>query len=187
MERLAGGDTGTDIPATHQSDEIGAMARAVEVFKQALIANKEAEARAKDEAMAKVRRAGEVEALTQAFERDVDAVIGALGAASAKMEETARSMTSIAEQTSVESAHLASADEHTSSNVQAVAAATEEVSASIRDIARQVAQSSTIAAKAVEGAKRTDQIVQGSQQAPARSARSSPSSKASPPKPIFSR
>jgi HAMP domain-containing protein len=47
MERLAGGDTGTDIPATHQSDEIGAMARAVEVFKQALIANKEAKARAR--------------------------------------------------------------------------------------------------------------------------------------------
>ncbi|TAX01948.1 methyl-accepting chemotaxis protein (plasmid) [Rhizobium leguminosarum] len=40
MRRLAEGDTGSDIPFAGRADEIGSMAAAVEVFRQAAIANK---------------------------------------------------------------------------------------------------------------------------------------------------
>jgi methyl-accepting chemotaxis protein len=160
MGRLADGDTATAIPATDQKDEIGAMARAVEVFKQALIANKAADARAIEEARAKAERSRRIDDITQTFEGDIDRLTRALSEASGKMEQTARTMTGVAEQTNSQSATLANAAEQTSSNVQAVAAATEEVSASIRDIATQVRQSSHIAGKAVEDARKTDSIVQ---------------------------
>ncbi len=159
MGRLAGGETRVEIPATRQTDEIGAMARAVEVFKEAIIAKEEADRRAKEEVEAKAERGRRIDALTQAFERDVDALTQSLSQASGTMEQTARNMTAVAEQTNTQSVHLANAADVTSSNVQAVAAATEEVAASIREIAEQVRQSSRIAARAVEDAQRTDEIV----------------------------
>ena len=160
MSRLADGDTAVTIPATAQKDEVGAMARAVEVFKEALVAKQEADLQAEQEARAKAERVRRIEQLTQGFERDVDTLTKALSEASGRMEETARSMTAVAEKTNSQSVNLANAAELTSSNVQAVAAATEEVSASIRDIAAQVKQSSHIAAKAVDDARKTDTIVQ---------------------------
>jgi methyl-accepting chemotaxis protein len=160
MSRLADGDTTVQIPAAEQKDEIGEMARTVEVFKDALIAKREADARAQDEARAKAERARRIEGLTHAFEQNVNTLTGALSSASSTMEQTARAMSGVAEQTNVQSLNLASTAEQTSANVQAVAAATEEVSASIRDIAHQVTQSSRIATKAVADAQKTDRIVQ---------------------------
>lgn len=160
MGRLADGDTAAEIPATEHKDEIGSMARTVEVFKEALIANREAHEQSRQEAEAKALRGQQIDALTKSFEKDVEALTRALSEASGRMEQTAKSMTAVAEQTNDRSAKLATAADQTSTNVQAVAAATEEVSASIREIAGQVAQSSKIAAKAVEDAKRTDVIVQ---------------------------
>jgi len=160
MRRLADGDTTVDIPAAERRDEIGAMARTVEVFKEALIEKRDADARALEEHRAKEERARRIETLTQSFEQNVGTLTGALSTASSTMEATARAMTGVAEQTNVQSLHLASTAEQTSANVQAVAAATEEVSASIRDIAQQVKQSSRIATRAVADAHKTDRIVQ---------------------------
>ncbi|MBQ0818781.1 methyl-accepting chemotaxis protein, partial [Microvirga sp. HBU67558] len=80
--------------------------------------------------------------------------------AATEMEATAQSMTSIAGQTTSQSLAVASVAQQTSANVQTVAAATEELSISIRGIASQVAQSSQIAERAVEGAQRTNGTVQ---------------------------
>jgi methyl-accepting chemotaxis protein len=160
MMKLAEGDTGVSIPATAKRDEIGDMARAVEVFKQALIAKAAADEHALAEVREKAERAQRIETLTHGFEQNVDALTRALSKASGDMESTARSMTAVAEQTNAQSLHLASAAEQTSANVQAVAAATEEVSASIREIAGQVTQSSQIAGRAVSDARKTNTIVQ---------------------------
>ncbi len=160
MGRLADGDTSVDVPAVEQKDEIGAMARTVEVFKAALISKRDADVRAREETDAKSARTRRIEALMQSFEQNVNTLTGALTSASSTMENTARDMAGVADQTNVQSMNLASTAEQTSSNVQAVAAATEEVSASIRDIAHQVTQSSRIAARAVADAEKTDKIVQ---------------------------
>jgi methyl-accepting chemotaxis protein len=160
MARLADGDTDVQVPATDRNDEIGSMAGTVEVFKTALIAKRQADERAQEEQRTRAERARKREALTQTFEQNVGALTGALSSASSTMETTAKVMTGVAEQTNVQSLHLASSAEQTSANVQAVAAATEEVSASIRDIAHQVTQSSRIAARAVADAAKTDKIVQ---------------------------
>ncbi|MEZ0167446.1 methyl-accepting chemotaxis protein [Microvirga sp. TS319] len=160
MGVLASGDTSAEIPARSRTDEIGRMAAAVQVFKEAMIAKTAADQAAALEAGAKMRRAAVLDALTQRFESKVSALTQGLSAAATEMEATAQSMTSVADQTTSQLVSVASAAEQTSANVQTVAAATEELSISIREIASQVGQSSRIAEQAVSDARRTNETVQ---------------------------
>ncbi|WP_445501148.1 methyl-accepting chemotaxis protein [Microvirga sp. G4-2] len=160
MGTLASGDTDVAVPAVKRSDEIGAMARAVQVFKEALIAKKKADEAAAVEADAKIRRAQMLDDLTRHFETKVSSLTQGLSSAATQMEATAQSMTSVADQTTQQSMTVSSAAQQTSANVQTVAAATEELSISIREIATQVGQSSQVAERAVQGTQRTNETVQ---------------------------
>ncbi|MBS7454075.1 methyl-accepting chemotaxis protein, partial [Microvirga sp. 3-52] len=160
MRALASGDLGVTIDGTSRRDEIGVMAGSVQVFKDALLAKKQADEAAALEADARMRRAEVLDQLTKRFELNVSALTQGLSAAATEMEATAQTMTSIAGQTTQQSVTVSSAAQQTSSNVQTVAAATEELSISIREIASQVSQSSQIAERAVQGARRTDAAVQ---------------------------
>ncbi len=160
MKTLAQGETNIEVADTDRVDEIGAMAGAVQVFKDALIAKRQADEGAAAEADAKMRRAQMLDQLTRQFEANVSVLTASLSAAATEMEATARSMTSVADQTTHQSASVASAAGQTSANVQTVAAATEELSISIREIAEQVGQSSRIAEQAVSDAQRTNETVQ---------------------------
>ncbi len=160
MNGLAAGDLDVTVSGTHRRDEIGAMARAVHVFKDALIAKRDADALAAAEADAKLRRAQILDQLTKTFEANVSLLTQGVSSAATQMEATAQSMAAIASQTNDETVTVASAAEQTSANVQTVAAATEEMSISIREIASQVGQSSRIAEQAVADAQRTNETVQ---------------------------
>ncbi|SCY43645.1 methyl-accepting chemotaxis protein [Microvirga guangxiensis] len=160
MKTLAQGDTTVKVTDMERVDEIGAMAGAVQIFKDALIAKKEADEAAAVEADAKMRRAQMLDQLTKQFEANVSVLTGGLSTAATQMETTAQSMTAVADQTTNQSVSVASAAEQTSANVQTVAAATEELSISIREIASQVGQSSRIAEQAVVDAQRTNETVQ---------------------------
>jgi methyl-accepting chemotaxis protein len=160
MRALASGDLSVTIEGTARQDEIGQMAGSMQVFKDALIAKKQADEAAAREADARMRRAELLDQLTKRFEMNVSALTQGLSSAATEMEATAQSMTSIAGQTTQQSVTVSSAAQQTSANVQTVAAATEELSISIREIASQVAQSSQIADRAVQGARRTDAAVQ---------------------------
>jgi len=160
MKVLADGNTSVEVTDKDRSDEIGGMAAAVQVFKDALIAKKQADEAAALEADAKMRRAELLDQITRRFESNVSALTQGLSSAATEMEATAQTMTAVASQTTQQSVTVSSAAQQTSANVQTVAAATEELSISIREIASQVAQSSQIADRAVQGARRTDAAVQ---------------------------
>jgi methyl-accepting chemotaxis protein len=155
MTQLADGDVAGEIPGAERSDEIGAMAAAVQVFKDNMIRADRLAAEKQAENDGKMRRAQALDDLTRAFEAKVTELVGGLSRASATMESTAQSMTSTAAQTNSQAAVVAAASEQTSSNVQTVASATEELTSSIAEIGRQVAQSTEIAARAVDNARRT--------------------------------
>ncbi|KJC47726.1 chemotaxis protein [Bradyrhizobium sp. LTSP849] len=155
MSRLANGDVTEAIPGAARSDEIGAMAAAVTVFKDNMIRADRLAAEKQAENDGKMRRAQMLDELTRAFEAKVTELVGGLSQASSTMESTAQSMTSTAAQTNSQAAVVAAASEQTSTNVQTVASATEELTSSIAEIGRQVAQSSEIAARAVDNARRT--------------------------------
>ncbi|KLK93108.1 hypothetical protein AA309_11160 [Microvirga vignae] len=160
MDLLARGDLGAQIPFRGQKTELGTIADAVQVFKDALVAKKEADEAAALEADAKMRRAQLLDDLTRRFEANVSALTRGLSSAATEMEATAQSMTAIADQTTGQSVTVASAAQQMSANVQTVAAATEELSISIREIASQASQSSHIAERAVADAQRTNETVQ---------------------------
>ncbi|WP_426434125.1 methyl-accepting chemotaxis protein [Bradyrhizobium genosp. P] len=155
MSRLAAGDVAEAIPGAARHDEIGAMAAAVQVFKDNRIEADRLASEKEAESDVKMRRARVLDDLTRAFEMKVTELVGGLSAASSVMEQTAQSMSSTAAMTNRQASIVAAASEQTSTNVQTVASATEELTSSISEIARQVSTSTEIAARAVDHARRT--------------------------------
>ena len=168
MRVLASGDKTVAIPFLKRKDEVGAMAAAVEVFKESMIAQDQLAARQAAEQAAKERRAVEVERLVAGFDQVISGVLGGVASASTELSRTAESMAVLAEQTNQQATASAAAAEQASSNVQAVASATEEMTSSIQEISRQVSRSHDIAAKAVEEAHQTTDSVRHLAEAAAR-------------------
>jgi methyl-accepting chemotaxis protein len=160
MAELAGGEVATEIPDQHRRDEIGAMAKTVQVFKDAMISARRLSDETAAAGKAQEQRSRNVDALAHDFETAIGRLAGALAASAQEMQATAAAMQTTADQTDQRSASVAVAAEQTSMNVQTVAAATEQLAASVREISHQVAQSAQIAGKAVEEARHTDATVQ---------------------------
>ncbi|MGY0715063.1 methyl-accepting chemotaxis protein [Azospirillum argentinense] len=161
MRRLAGGDKTTVIPFANRGDEIGAMATAVQVFKDGLIEADRLAAEQAAEQAAKLRRTEAVERLIASFEEQVADALRNVAAAATELDTTAQSMAATARQTNDQAANAAAAAEQTSANVQTVASAAEEMSSSIGEIGSQVTRSTGIAGQAVQEAGRTTDSVRG--------------------------
>ena len=160
MKRLADNDLSVAIPDQDRLDEVGIMAKTVEVFKKNAIERRQMEDREKTEQAARLKRIQVVETLTADFDKSVSGVLDLVVKSSADQQHSAQSISAGAKQASVELATLASASEQTSANVQTVATATEELSASISEISRQVSQAAQVSHTASEEAARTNQLVQ---------------------------
>ncbi|WP_246337593.1 HAMP domain-containing methyl-accepting chemotaxis protein [Azospirillum oleiclasticum] len=157
MGRLAGGDLSADIPALGQRDEIGRMAEAVAVFKDAAIENCRLVAeqeRLKEEAEREKRRV--MNELANNFEAGMKTVVQTVSATAAQLQSNAQSMSAIAEETSRQSTAVAASTEQASANVQTVASASEELAASISEISRQVSDAATISKSAMSEAEQTN-------------------------------
>ncbi len=158
MAELASGKFDMVLPGLQRRDEVGAMARAVELFKQnaaerARLETAEREAASRAAATA---RASEMHKLAEGFEAAVGDIVGTVTSASRALETAAQSLTRNAESTQQLSGAVAAASEQASANVQTVASATEEMTSSVNEISRQVHESSRIAGEAVKQAERTD-------------------------------
>ena len=147
MGSLAEGRLDTPIPARDRQDELGAMARALEVFRDGM---REAAALRTRQAVqaqeAEAARRAALRALADGFEARVGQLVGQVAEAATGLRATASTMEGTAQQTTGQSATVASAAEQASVNVQTVAVAAEQLSVSTTEISRQVAQSATIAA-----------------------------------------
>jgi methyl-accepting chemotaxis protein len=161
MQTLADGQLEAEIPGGDRRDEIGAMAKTVQVFKDNAVRIRGLE---KVEAEAQQRVAAERQAtmnsIASNFESSVNGIVRSVAASAAGMQSTAESMTASASDASARAATVGSASERASTNVGTVAAAAEELSSSVAEIARQVNQSNEIASKAVGDAERTNATVQ---------------------------
>jgi methyl-accepting chemotaxis protein len=159
MRRLAARDLSTAIPAQDRTDEIGQMARAVQVFKDGLIAAQRMESEQAAERTVKEERAARLDQIVAAFDVTTRDVVGSLQTGSTELEATARAMTGSADRTNQQASAVASAAEQAGAGAQTVAAATEELTASINEISRQVAESARMTGLAVKDAQRTNTIV----------------------------
>ena len=159
MRLLAARDMSAVIEGLGRRDEIGAMADAVQVFKDNMIRADGLAASQAEDRQNKERRAAHLDVLVGSFEGRVGQTVGALAGASSEMETTARAMTAAATQTNQQAAAVAAAAHQTSLGVQTVASAAEQLTASIGEITRQVTQSARITERAVEDTRRTDAVV----------------------------
>jgi methyl-accepting chemotaxis protein len=162
MGALTNGDLKVDVTGSERGDEVGAVAKAVVVFKDSMI---EAERLRSEQEVTKQRNDSERRQsmldLADSFESSVGGVVNGVTSAATQLQSTAQSMAATAEQTSRQSTVVSAASEETTRNVQTVASATEELSASISEITSQVTESSRIVGEAVEQANDTDHKVQG--------------------------
>jgi len=161
MGRLADRDLAVSVGGTDRGDEIGAMARTVQVFKDGLI-KADSLSREKTAAeAARVERVANMDRLIVVFDATAAAALRTVAAAASELDRTARGMTDMARRTNDQASVVASAAEQTSANVQTVAAATEEMTSAIREIGEQVTRSTSIADRAVAEAGKTDATVRG--------------------------
>jgi methyl-accepting chemotaxis protein len=139
MSDLAAGELDAEIPSRADAGEIGAMAGAVQVFKDNALTVRRLEAeRQQAEAAADAARQAARRRLAQDFETGIGGVIDQVAAAAARMEGSAKGLSGNAGRSSDMAAAASGATQDASANVQTVAAATEELAASVNEISRQV-------------------------------------------------
>ena len=168
MKALGDGDLTAEVQHQGEKTEIGAMADALQVFKEALIAKKAADEAAAADAEAKIQRGHRVDQITRNFETLIGEMVDSLSSSSTELEAAANTLTMTAETTGKTSGSAATASQEVSSNVQSVAIATEEITSSVAEIGRQVQESSRIANEAVRQAQKTDTSIAQLSQAAAR-------------------
>ena len=150
MRRLADGDADVEIPAQGRRDEIGAMAGAVQVFKDNLVRARRLEAETAEARLAaEEQRRRATWSLADSFEAAVGGIVGTVSSSSAQLQATAQTLSATASQTAARSGTVASASQEAAANVGTVAAAAEELGASVQEIGRQVAGSALLAQAAV--------------------------------------
>jgi methyl-accepting chemotaxis protein len=160
MMALAGNDLKANVPGIDRRDEVGDMARTVEVFKKngLEVERMRAEQLVTEKRNAEQRKA-DMYKLADDFEGAVGEIIETVSSASTELEASAGSLTKTAARAQEITTTVAAASEEASTNVQSVASATEELSSSVNEISRQVQDSARIANEAVDQARKTNERV----------------------------
>ena len=159
MQTLTKGDTAVAIEGRERGDEIGDMARTVEVFAANMRRTEELQDRERAEIATREERRQALAHLTADFAGDVDRSLKTVDGALAGVDDIVKSMATIATRTGEQSATVASAAEETSINVQTVASAVKELSASVREIGGRASDGARMAEGAVaETARASEQV-----------------------------
>ncbi|NMN60745.1 methyl-accepting chemotaxis protein [Xanthobacter sp. SG618] len=160
MGKIAGGALDTDVPNRETKNEIGDIARTLEVFRDGLADNERlrVEQKRKEEEMAQ-QLVAERASIANSFQSRMGALAERFSGSSGEVADAARNLSATAEETSRQAQSVTLAAEGASDNVQTVAASAEELSASIREMSDQVSNSAVIARSAAEEAERTNENI----------------------------
>ncbi|CAH2602103.1 HAMP domain-containing protein [Rhodovastum atsumiense] len=168
MKALAGKDLTTRIPATGQRDEVGEMARAVQVFKESMIRTAELVAAQEAERGTKERRQAAIDRHTQEFGTAISGVMAALAGSGENMRKAAVKMTEASRSVNEEACSTAEGARQTAQQLTSVAAAIEELTSSVAEISRQVTSASQVAREAVKRADASQATMRGLSEATTR-------------------
>jgi methyl-accepting chemotaxis protein len=162
MQSLAAGELDDAIPGGESRDEIGRMARAVEVFRENALAVRrmEQEAAAQHD-VAEADRQRMMSELASRFEQGMQGVITGVGGRAEEMGRSAEDLARVAERGRGLAEAVATRAEQASINVQTVASATQQLAGSIREISTQVQRSVTVSSRATGETQRTSELISG--------------------------
>jgi methyl-accepting chemotaxis protein len=144
IKQVAEGAENVVVPDINRADEIGALARAIQIFQEAMDRNRNLNSRVLLDSEAREERTRRIETSVEAFREAIGGVLRAVIDNASAMRDTALSITKVASDASGRAIAAASVTEQASSNVNAVAGAAEELSASVQEIGRQVRQSAGV-------------------------------------------
>jgi methyl-accepting chemotaxis protein len=158
-EKVAAGDITLTVPYGERQDEVGALARSISVFQEAMRRNVELTKTVTSEAEAKSQRQDAIAAEIGRFGTEIEASLAELGRLFEHMLNASSQLTEAADHASAKSAGAGKASDEASAYVGDIASAAEELAASVVEIDRQVAQSNSVTTNAVnEAARTTDEV-----------------------------
>ena len=141
IKQVADGAENVTVPHIERADEIGALARAIQIFQDAMGRNRKLASQVSQDSAAREQRARHIEQSVEAFREAIGAIMRGLSDNAGVMRETAQTITRVTADASNRAGTAANATKQASHNVTAVAGAAEELSASVEEIGRQVRQS----------------------------------------------
>jgi methyl-accepting chemotaxis protein len=168
MGRLADGDTNVAPPGVNRSDEIGAMSRTVEIFRDAAIEKRRLEADASAEATERAARQARIDAMIRDFRAEVERMLAGVADQTAKMQGTAQRLNQAADQSQRQALSASGASSEASENVSTVAASAEELAASVTEIAMRVQKTVEIVGTASDQASVSNERIASLAQSAAR-------------------
>ncbi len=162
MHEIVDGNISLSIPYISKDNEIGEMAKSIQVFKDN--ANKVAklieEQKEQEKKSSEERRNTRLE-LADNFEKNVKGVVDIVASAAVQMEAASKSVSKNAESSKIKLSVLSTQINSTSSNIQMVSGATSELSSAINEISSQIAKATVITSSAVQDAEKADSTAQG--------------------------
>jgi methyl-accepting chemotaxis protein len=161
MNRLAEGDTTVAVPGRERRDEIGAMAAAVEIFRQNAIERERLAGESESEARARAERQRAVEGLIGEFRTSVGAMLQSVAANMAQMQASAGTLTAIAAETSRLAESTASETHESAQNATVAAEAAASLTSAVDEIARAVGYTTDVVTRATRAADDTNGRISG--------------------------
>ena len=155
-EALARCSLDVRVPGQDRHDELGVMARALEVFRENAIQKVRLELEATDERAARERRQAAMDAHTRDFGEVVSGVLTGLTNAAQQMRATAEDMNRSTDRTRERATQTSIGSDAASRDLATVASATVQLSASVDEITRQVTHATEATQAAVARTYETD-------------------------------
>ena len=149
MKQLSEGNNDITITGNDRMDEIGSMARALELFRSNALAKQELEIASKQQVEnSEENRRNGLLIFANDFEKTVKTISDIVASAATEMDATARELDQLSSQTQQETKQLAINSSQTSNNIQALSKATNEFISSVNEISKQVTNSREYVEKA---------------------------------------
>ncbi len=153
MRRLADGDVTTAIPSTEASDEIGAMARTVLVFRDNARERERLTGEREGRAAFEAERAAAIAHAIATFDASVEEILTEVRRATEDLAHASGQLKGSAHHVSEQAQVAGDASQRASQNVSAVASAAEELDASLAQVAAQTGESTRASERAVAEAR----------------------------------
>jgi methyl-accepting chemotaxis protein len=159
MKSLAEGNLSANIHVARASDEIGAMARAVLVFRDNARERDRLESEQHQTSAQREQHALVVDKLVRGFAGTADTALNSVRSAANKLGYSAQALGDTAGQVGSEAEQAGRAAGAASANVAQAAAAAEQLASSVAEVARQTSSSTEIARRAVAETHRSVKIM----------------------------
>jgi methyl-accepting chemotaxis protein len=161
MHRLGAGNLSVAVPGRERKDEIGALARTVQYFRESLTDRQVLQKDVENQRTKAEARRVELETLITDFRMAVREALHQVNVHSDQMILAADSMKTVATESSHRARAAAASTSEASSNVNTVARAAEELSASISEIENQVTRTRGVVVDASRVTTKTTQTIGG--------------------------